>query len=197
MNEDEVIEGCIPLAEVAPSRNSSKDPIPAAEYYLVRPKDSEIIFIMDTKPDYKEEPFYNNCKGCRLDMNNYLINHSIDRFDTEDISMEEDNYLDVLGICPPDNSISYVFGESKIIQVKPSVGEVLASDTYEADKEVAEHYKLFSWHIAGLLDKEPFKSYIQEHLDEFKVEKSEALPVPNPTKESKSASVILNKRLLI
>ena len=48
-----------------------------------------------------------------------------------------------------------------------------------------------------LLINEPFKKYIQEHLDEFKVEESEALPVPGPTKESKDIPVILNKRLLI
>ena len=72
-----------------------------------------------------------------------------------------------------------------------------STDTYKVDNEVAIHYGLFDWHIPMLLINEPFKKYIQEHLDEFKVEKSEALPVPSPTKESKSASVILNKRLLI
>lgn len=190
MNEDKVLDDCFFPVETNSSGKPSKDPIPDAKYYLVRPENSEIIFIMDKKPDYKEEPFYNNCKGCRLDMNNYLIDHCIDRFDTEDISMEEDNYLDVLGICPPDNSISYVFGESKIIQVKPSVGEVLASDTYEADKEVAEHYKLFNWHIAGLLDKEPFKKYIQENYGT-----STKVGEPKVAKEAEVSN--LNKRLLI
>lgn len=44
---------------------------------------------------------------------------------------------------------------------------------------------------------QPFKKYIQEHLDEFKVEESKALPVPGPTKESRDIPVISNKRLLI
>ena len=193
MNEDEVIEGCIPSAEVDFFGNDSKDSIPDAKYYLVRPKDSEVIFVMDKKPDYEEEPFYNNCKGCKLDMNNYLKDYCIDRFDTEDLSMEEDNYLDVLEICPPDNSIGYVFGRPEV-----DVFKTLTSiDTYSVDKEIARYYETFDWHILILLNNEPFKSYIREHLNEFKIGKSEALPTPGPTKESKSTPVILNKRLLI
>lgn len=68
------------------------------------------------------------------------------------------------------------------------------SDTYKVDNEVAIHYGLFDWHIPMLLINEPFKKYIQEHLDEFKVE---ALPVPGPTKESRDIPVISNRRLLI
>lgn len=56
------------------------------------------------------------------------------------------------------------------------------------------HYGLFDWHIPMLLINEPFKKYIQEHLDEFKVE---ALPVPGSTKESRDIPVISNRRLLI
>lgn len=59
------------------------------------------------------------------------------------------------------------------------------------------NYGLFDWHIPMLLINEPFKKYIQEHLDEFKVEESEALPVPGPTKESRDIPVISNRRLLI
>lgn len=175
---------------------TSQNNIPDAKYYLVRPKDSEVIFVMDKKPDYEEEPFYNNCKGCKLDMNNYLKDYCIDRFDTEDLSMEEDNYLHVLEICPPDNSIGYVFGRPEEAEV--DVFEALTSiDTYSVDKEIARYYETFDWHILTLLNNEPFKSYIQEHLDEFKIGKSEALPTPGLTKESKSTPVILNKRLLI
>lgn len=71
------------------------------------------------------------------------------------------------------------------------------SDAYKVDNEVAIHYGLFDWHIPMLLINEPFKKYIQEHLDEFKVEESEALPVPGPTKESRDIPVISNRRLLI
>lgn len=165
--------------------------IPDAKYYLVRPKNSEIIFVMDKKPDYEEEPFYNSCKECKLDMNNYLLDHCIDRFDTEELSMEEDNYLYVLEICPPDNSVGYVFGKPEEAEV--DVFKTLTSiDTYSADREVARYYEAFDWHILTLLNNEPFKSYIREHLDEFK-----APSTPGPTKESKGTPVILNRRLLI
>lgn len=81
---------------------------------------------------------------------------------------------------------------------KMDLKKALAStDTYKVDNEVAIHYGLFDWHIPMLLINEPFKKYIQEHLDEFKVEESEALPVPGPTKESRDIPVISNRRLLI
>lgn len=196
MNEDEIIDDYFFSVKVNSSENNSKDLIPDAKYYLIRPKNSEIIFIMDKKPDYKEEPFYNSCKECKLDMNNYLKDHCVDRFDIEDLSMEEDNYLYVLGICPPDNSVGYVFAESK--EVNADISTVLnTTDNFTVDEEVANHYKIYDWHILTLLNNEPFKSYIQEHLDEFKIEESEAPSVPGPTRESKSTPVILNRRLLI
>lgn len=196
MNEDEIIDDYSFSVKVNSSENNSKDLIPDAKYYLIRPKNSEIIFIMDKKPDYKEEPFYNSCKECKLDMNNYLKDHCVDRFDTEDLSMEEDNYLYVLGICPPDNSVGYVFAESK--EVNADISTVLnTTDNFTVDEEVANHYKIYDWHILTLLKNEPFKSYIQEHLDEFKIGESEAPSAPGPTRESKSTPVILNRRLLI
>ena len=175
---------------------TSQNNIPDAKYYLVRPKNSEMLFVMDKKPDYEEEPFYNSCKECKLDMNNYLKDHCVDQFDTDNISSEEDSYLYVLGICPPDNSVGYVFGRPA--EAKVDVFEALTSiDTFLVDKEVARYYKTFDWHISTLLNKEPFKKYIQEHLDEFKVGESKVPSTPGPTKESKGTPVILNKRLLI
>lgn len=165
--------------------------IPDAKYYLVRPKDSEMIFVMDKKPDYEEEPFYNSCKECNLDMNKYLEDHCVDQFDSDNMSTEEDNYLYVLGICPSYNSVAYVFGKPKEAEV--DVFKTLTSiDTYSADREVARYYEAFDWHILTLLNNEPFKSYIREHLDEFK-----APSTSGPTKESKGTPVILNRRLLI
>lgn len=182
--------------DVSDISKTSQNNIPDAKYYLVRPKDSEMLFVMDKKPDYEEEPFYNNCKECKLDMNNYLRDHCVDQFDTDNMSTEEDNYLYVLGICPPDNSVGYVFGRPS--EAKVDVFEVLTSiDTFSADKEVARYYKTFDWHISTLLNNEPFKSYIQEHLDEFKIGGSKAPSALGPTKESKGTPVILNKRLLI
>lgn len=182
--------------DVSDISKTSQNNIPDAKYYLVRPKDSDIIFVMDKKPDYEEEPFYNNCKECKLDMNNYLKDYCVDQFDTDNMSTEEDNYLYVLGICPSDNSVGYVFGGPT--EAKVDVFEVLASiDTFSADTEVARYYKTFDWHISALLNNEPFKSYIQEHLDEFKIRGSKAPSALGPTKESKGTPVILNKRLLI
>ena len=97
---------------------------------------------------------------------------------------------------PDEDSIAYIFDEPK--ENKMDLKKALAStDTYKVDNEVAIHYRLFDWHIPMLLINEPFKKYIQEHLDEFKVEESEALPVPGPTKESRDIPVISNRRLLI
>ena len=67
MNEDDVVKSCTQSEEVTPSKKSSKNSIPDAKYYLVRPRDSEMVFIMDEKPNYKEEPFYNSCKEGKLD----------------------------------------------------------------------------------------------------------------------------------
>nr|DAO31293.1 MAG TPA: hypothetical protein [Crassvirales sp.] len=196
MNEDEVMDDYFFTVKANSSENNSKDLIPDAKYYLVRPKDSEIIFVMDKKPDYKEEPFYNNCKECKLDMNNYLEDYCVDQFDTDNMSSEEDSYLYVLGICPPDNSVGYVFAESK--EVNADISTVLnTTDNFTVDEEVANHYKIYDWHILALLNNEPFKSYIQEHLDEFKIGESKAPSTPGPTKESKGTPVILNRRLLI
>lgn len=47
MNEDEVAEGCVPPAEMDFFENTSKDSILDAKYYLVRPKGSKTVYIMD------------------------------------------------------------------------------------------------------------------------------------------------------
>lgn len=182
MNEDEVVEGCIPSAEVVFSRNGSKDSIPDAKYYLIRPKNSNIIFMMDKKPDYKEEPFYNSCKGCKLDMEDYLTMHSL-----SDLNLENTTggryFLSDLGICPDENSVSYIFSEPK----KANVFITLTSlDTYIADKEVANYYKAFDWHIKALLSLEPFKTYIENTYGS-----------KDKTPEVVKKSETLNKRLLI
>lgn len=192
MNEDEVVEGCIPSTEVAPSGNSSKDSVLDAKYYLIRPEDSKTVYIMKEKPDYNRGPFY---KACEKNMS-YLNVYCVGAFGVPSVYDSRGDFLFTIGLIPSPNSIAYIFDEPK--ENKMDLKKVLAyTDTYKVDNEVATHYGIFDWHISILLNNEPFKSYIQEHLDEFKVEKSEALPVPNPTKESKSASVILNKRLLI
>ena len=188
MNEDEVMDDYFFPVKENSSENNSKDLIPDAKYYLVRPKDSSIIYVMEDKPDYKKEPFYARCVGCKSDMRDYLMRKCLRELDLEEISCDELNYLCVLDLYPSENTVVCVFREAGV-----DVFHTLTSiDTYSADKEVARYYKTFDWHISTLLNNEPFKSYIREHLDEFK-----AHSLPGPTKESKSTPVILNRRLLI
>lgn len=192
MNEDEVVEGCFSSAEIAPSENSSKDSVLDAEYYLIRPEDSKTVYIMNQKPDYNKGPFY---KACEKNMS-YLNAYCVGVFRVPSVYDSRGDFLFTIGLIPKENSIAYIFNEPE--ENKMDLKKVLAStDTYKVDNEVANHYKLFDWHIPMLLDSEPFKKYIQEHPDEFKVKESEALPVPGPTKESKGTPIILNKRLLI
>lgn len=54
MNEDEVAEGCVPPAEMDFFENTSKDSILDAKYYLVRPKGSKTVYIMDLKHEYRK-----------------------------------------------------------------------------------------------------------------------------------------------
>lgn len=192
MNEDEVVEGCFSSAEIAPSGNSSKDSVLDAEYYLIRPEDSKTVYIMNQKPDYNKGPFY---KACEKNMS-YLNAYCVGVFRVPSAYDSRGDFLFTIGLIPKENSIAYIFNEPE--ENKIDLKKVLAStDTYKVDNEVANHYKLFDWHIPMLLDSEPFKKYIQEHPDAFKVKESEALPVPGPTKESKGTPIILNKRLLI
>lgn len=192
MNEDDVVEGCIPSAEVTSSKKSSKNSIPDAKYYLVRPGNCKTVYIMSQKPDYDKGPFY---KACEKSLS-YLNTYCIGLFVVPSVWDKEYNSLSVIGLVPDENSMAYIFDKPK--ENKMDLNKALAyTDSYKVDDEVADHYKLYDWHIPMLLDSEPFKKYIQEHLDEFKVEKSEALPAPGPTKESKDIPVILNRRLLI
>lgn len=192
MNEDEVVEGCIPSTEVGFFGNNSKDSIPDAKYYLIRPEDSKTVYIMKEKPDYNKGPFY---KACEKNMS-YLNAYCVGLFGVPSLCNKGYNFLFVIGLVPDENSIAYIFDKPK--ENKMDLKKVLArTDTYKVDNEVAIHYELFDWHIPILLNNEPLKSYIQEHLDEFKVKESKVPSTSSPTKESKGTPVILNKRLLI
>ena len=191
MNEDEVVEGCIPSTEVGFFGNNSKDSIPDAKYYLIRPEDSKTVYIMKEKPDYNKGPFY---RACAKNMS-YLDTYCVGLFGVPSLCNKGYNFLFVIGLVPDENSIAYIFDEPK--ENKMDLKKVLArTDTYKVDNEVAIHYELFDWHIPTLLDSKPFSTYIQEHYKP-KGEESQALPAPGPTKESKGTPVILNKRLLI
>ena len=134
-------------------------------------------------------------KACEKNMS-YLNTYCISLFRVPSPCENGYNSLFVIGLVPDEDSIAYIFDEPK--ENKMDLKKALAStDTYKVDNEVAIHYGLFDWHIPMLLINEPFKKYIQEHLDEFKVEESEALPVPGLTKESRDIPVISNRRLLI
>ena len=192
MNEDEVVEGCIPSMEGTFSQNNSKDNIPDAKYYLIRPEDSKTVYIMKEKPDYNKGPFY---KACEKNMS-YLNAYCVSLFSVPSLCDKGCNFLFAIGLVPNENSITYIFDKPKENEI--DLNKALAyTDSYKIDNEVADHYKLYDWHISLLLNNEPFKSYIQEHLDEFKVRGSKVPFTPGSTKESKDIPVILNKRLLI
>ena len=192
MNEDDVIEGYISSTEMTPPKKSSKDSITDAEYYWVRPRDGKTVYIMSQKPDYDKEPFY---KESEKNLS-YLDSYCIGLFTVPSIWEKGGDFLFTMGLIPSPNSIAYIFDKPK--ENKIDLRDVLSyADTYKIDDEVANYYKLYDWHIPLLLKCEPFKKYIQEHLDEFKVEESETLSAPGPTKESKGTPIILNKRLLI
>ncbi len=192
MNEDDVIEGYISSTEVTPPKKSSKDSIPDAKYYLVRPRDSKTVYIMSQKPDYNKEPFY---KGSEKNLS-YLNTYCLGLFTVPSIYEKGGDFLFTMGLIPSPNSIAYIFDKPK--ENKIDLRDILSyADTYKIDDEVADYYKLYDWHIPLLLKCETFKKYIQEHLDEFKVEESKAPSSPGPTKESKGTPIILNKRLLI
>ena len=192
MNEDNVIEGYISSAEMTPPKKSPKNIIPDAKYYLVRPREGKTVYIMSQKPDYDKEPFY---KESEKDLS-YLDSYCIGLFTVPSIWEKGGDFLFTLGLIPNPNSIAYIFDKPK--ENKIDLRDVLSyTDTYKIDDEVANYYKLYDWHIPLLLECDPFKKYIQEHLDGFKVEESEALSTPGPTKESKGTPIILNKRLLI
>ena len=177
--------------DVSDISKTSQNNIPNAKYYLVRPKDSSIIYVMEDKPDYKKEPFYTRCVEYKSDMRDYLMRKCLRELDLKEISCDELNYLCVLDLYPSENTVVCVFRGPAEAGV--DVFKTLTSiDTYSADKEVTRYYETFDWHISILLNNEPFKSYIREHLDEFKVPST-----PSPTKESKGTPVILNRRLLI
>ena len=192
MNEDDVIKCYIPSAEVGFLGNNSKDSIPDAKYYLVRPRDSKTVYIMSQKPDYDKEPFY---KGSEKNLS-YLDTYCSGLFTVPSIYEKKGDFLFIMGLIPSPNSIAYIFDKPK--ENKIDLRDVLSyADTYKIDDEVANYYKLYDWHIPLLLKCETFKKYIQEHLDEFKVKESKAPSSPGPTKESKGTPIILNKRLLI
>lgn len=185
---NEVVEGCIPSVGVDPSKNSSKDPVLDAKYYLIRPEDSKTVYIMKEKPDYNKEPFY---KTCEKNMS-YLNAYCVGLFSVPSLCDKGCNFLFVIGLVPEENSITYIFDKPK--ENKIDLKKVLAStDTYKVDKEVAIHYELFDWHIPTLLDSKPFSTYIQEHY-KSKGKVNETSEIDKTPEHAKSN---LNKRLLI
>lgn len=137
MNEDEITEGCVPPAEMDFFENTSKDSIPDAKYYLVRPKGSKTVYIMDLKPEYNKGPFY---KACEKNMS-YLNAYCISLFRVPSPCENGYNSLFVIGLVPDEDSIAYIFDGPK--ENKMDLKKALAStDTYKVDNEVAIHYGL-------------------------------------------------------
>lgn len=158
MNEDEVAEGCVPPAEMDFFENTSKDSILDAKYYLVRPKGSKTVYIMDLKPEYNKGPFY---KACEKNMS-YLNTYCISLFRVPSPCENGYNSLFVIGLVPDEDSIAYIFVDlgddttmdiaSKIRSIDPvkfttdvnAAAEELVILARSISIDVAIHNQLFS-----------------------------------------------------
>ena len=70
--------------------NTSKDSILDAKYYLVRPKGSKTVYIMDLKPEYNKGPFYKACEKNKYKygtMFDSIVDEIINILDTEQHSV--------------------------------------------------------------------------------------------------------------
>lgn len=132
-----------------------------AKYYLIRPKDSYMVYLMKDKPDYLHEPFYEaakeeECAEDYLDTNYEFI------YDSDDISSEMNDALDAMNLLPNENEVKYLFESQQEFSDK-DLPSLLSSFSYCADEIIAKHYEVHTWHIKELLEKSPFKEYIQAH----------------------------------
>lgn len=189
MNENAVIDEGFFMEN--PPKKTPKNLIPDAKYYLIRAKDSRTIYITDKKPDYEKEPFYESCVGSRGCMYNYLLAYSINHFNVPCTESDIDSYLILLGIYPIENSVSYVFDKPKEVNFDEALTH---TDSFVVDSKISEHYRLYDWHIPMLLNREPFKGYIQENYQTLI--KNGGSTVFNAAKEVREVKE-LNKRLLI
>ena len=160
MNENGISEGWISSVETNSSKNDSKDPIPDAKYYLVRPEDSSIVYLMVDKPDYPCDPFYKATDGGFVE--DYLNVNAEFIFDTNTLESDISDALEAMDVYPDENEVKYLFASTQEVSEK-DLPSLLSKYSYCADEIIAKHYKLHNWHIEALLQKSPFKEYIKEN----------------------------------
>lgn len=138
-----------------------KEKIKDAKYYLIRPKDSYIVYLMTIKPDYTCSPFYKDIENEEY-VDDYLNTRSESSYDITDISLEMEESLKAMDLLPEENEVKYLFGVQQDFS-KKELSSLLRTFSYSANEVVAEHYKVYTWHIEDLLKLSPFKEYIQKH----------------------------------
>lgn len=173
MNEDEVAKDWFSSIETNSSENNSKDSIPDAKYYLVRPEDSSMVYLMVDKPDYLHEPFYKATEGGFVE--DYLNDNAEFMFDSDMLEPDISDALEVMDLYPDKNEVKYLLALTREVSEK-DLPSLLSKYSYCTDEIIAKHYELHNWHIEALLQKSPFKEYIKEHYftkPECKVEPKE------------------------
>lgn len=152
---------------------TSQNNIPDAKYYLVRPEDSSMVYLMVDKPDYPHQPFYRATKGGFVE--EYLNDNAEFIFDSDTLESDISDVLEVMDLYPDEDEVKYLFSLPQDFSEK-DLPSLLSKYSYCADEIIAKHYKLHNWHIEALLQKSPFKEYIKENYftkPECKVEPKE------------------------
>lgn len=160
MNENAVLDDCLFPLETNSSENNSKGSIPDAKYYLVRPEDSSMVYLMVDKPDYLRDPFYKATKGGFVE--GYLNDNAEFIFDSNTLESDIIDALDAMDLYPDENEVKYLFASTREVSEK-DLPSLLSKYSYCVDEIIAKHYELHNWHIEALLRKSPFKEYIKEH----------------------------------
>lgn len=160
MDKDEVAKDWLSSIETNSSENNSKDSIPDAKYYLVRPEDSSMVYLMVDKPDYPRDPFYKATKGEFVE--DYLNDNAEFTFDSDTLESDIIDALDAMDLYPDENEVKYLFASTQEVSEK-DLPSLLSKYSYCVDEIIAKHYELHNWHIEALLQKSPFKEYIKEH----------------------------------
>ena len=157
--------------DVSDISKTSQNNIPDAKYYLVRPEDSSIVYLMVDKPDYLHEPFYKATEGGFVE--DYLSDNAEFMFDSNTLESDISDALEAMDLYPDENEVKYLLAQEVSEKDLPLL---LSKYSYCADEIIAKHYELHNWHIEALLQKSPFKEYIKEHYftkPECKVEPKE------------------------
>lgn len=186
--------------DVSDISKTSQNNIPDAKYYLVRPEDSSMVYLMVDKPDYPHGPFYKATEGSFVE--DYLSDNAEFIFDTDTLECDISDALMAMDLYPDENEVKYLLALTQEVSEK-DLPSLLSKYSYCVDEIIAKHYNVHDWHIKDLLEKSPFKEYIKEHYfikPECKVEPKE-VPEEGASEKRKISQNGINelnkKRLLL